>query len=322
MENLFEEEEKLDTKPTHSLWVEKYRPELLDGYVGNEQLKATVENFIKKNDIPHLMFYGGAGTGKTTLAKLITKNIHCDVIYLNSSDENSVDVVRNKIKSFASSMGFKPLKVIILDECDYLSPSAQAALRNMMETFSATTRFILTCNFPEKLIGPIVSRCQTYQINPLSKKEVAIHLTKILNAEGVVYTSDDIGYIVNTYYPDIRKILNFSQQSVMDRKIVISKHNAIELDVHDKLIVMLKNGIGKPSTFNEIRQLIADGEVSDFDQCFEVLYTKVDEYAPNKQAIATLIISDHVYQCSLLVSTLKEISFMACISKLLIDLRK
>ena len=261
MENLFEEEKTVSVKPKHSLWVEKYRPDVLDGYVGNEQLKATVDNFIKKNDVPHLMFYGGAGTGKTTLAKLITKNIQCDVMYINASDENSVDNVRSKIKSFASSMGFKSLKVIILDECDFLSPAAQAALRNMMETFSSTTRFILTCNYPEKLIGPIMSRCQTYQITPMSKKEVAIHLTKVLNTEGVKYTAEDIGYIVNTYYPDIRKILNFSQQSVIDGCISYIKSNALETDIHEKLISMLKNGIGKPSTFNEIRQLVADAEI-------------------------------------------------------------
>ena len=120
----------------HSLWVEKYRPTRLENYVGNEHLKAKVERYIKSNDVPHLLFYGRAGTGKTTLAKLIVKNIECDYLYINASDENSVDTVRNKVRQFASTIGFKDMKIIILDECDYITPNAQAALRNLMETFS------------------------------------------------------------------------------------------------------------------------------------------------------------------------------------------
>ncbi len=121
--------------------IEKYRPNTLENYVGNQQLKDTVKGYIEKHDIPHLLFYGTAGTGKTTLAKAITKNIDCDVMYINASDENSVENVRTKIKSFASSVGFRKIKVIILDEADFLSPEAQAALRNMMETYSLTTSF-------------------------------------------------------------------------------------------------------------------------------------------------------------------------------------
>lgn len=311
-----------DSRPMHSLWVEKYRPIKLDGYIGNEQLKQTVDAFIKKNDVPHLMLYGSAGTGKTTLAKLITKNINCDVLYINASDENSVENVRTKIKSFASSSSFKPLKVIILDECDYMSPEAQAALRNLMETFSITTRFILTCNYHEKMIPPIVSRCQTYQISPMSKKEVAVHLRHILDAENVTCLTEDFVSIVNSYYPDIRKIINFTQQSVINGSVQIIKNNAVEVDTKNKLIMMLKNGIGNSATFNEIRQLIADADVSEFDDYFSLLYSKVDEYANGKQAMATIVIAEYMYQCSLLVKDLKEISFMACISKLLSDLRK
>ncbi len=145
------------TPKENSLWVEKYRPKNLDSYVGNENLKKKVSRYLKEGDVPHLLLFGNAGTGKTTLAKLIVKNIECDHMYINASDENSVDVMRNKIKDFASSVGFKPIKVIILDECDFLTPNAQAALRNLMETFSRHTRFILTCNYVEKIIDPIQS---------------------------------------------------------------------------------------------------------------------------------------------------------------------
>ena len=167
-------------KVDNSLWVEKYRPTTLENYVGNEHLKEKVKGYIENGDVPHLLLYGRAGTGKTTLAKLIVNSIECDHIIINASDENNVDMVRNKVKGFASTIGFKPMKVVILDEFDYMSQNAQAILRNLMETFSKHCRFILTCNYVEKVIEPIQSRCQTFQIVPPTKKDVAIQISKIL----------------------------------------------------------------------------------------------------------------------------------------------
>ena len=129
----------------NSLWVEKYRPNNLQTYIGNEHLKDKVKIYLENEDVPHLLLYGTAGTGKTTLAKVIVGNIDCDMLYINASDENNVDNVRTKIKNFASTIGFRNLKIIILDEADFLTPNAQAALRNIMETFSKHCRFILTC---------------------------------------------------------------------------------------------------------------------------------------------------------------------------------
>jgi len=301
----------------HYLWVEKYRPDSLENYIGNQQLRDTVKGYIEKHDIPHLLFYGTAGTGKTTLAKVITKNIDCDVMYINASDENSVDNVRTKIKGFASSVGFKKIKVIILDEADFLSPEAQAALRNMMETYSLTTRFILTCNYVEKIIPALVSRCQTYKIEPLSKKEVAVHLKVILDKENVQYAPEDLGYVVNTYYPDIRKILNYSQQSVIDGKVKISELNSTSVDVKNKIIELIKTKT--PSTFNDIRQLIANSDIKHFEEIYDTLYNKVDEYSNGKQTLAVLVIAEYMYQSAMVVN--KEITFMACIGKLLKDLK-
>ena len=207
----------------HSLWVERYRPTQLENYVGNEHLKAKVERYIKSNDVPHLLLYGRAGTGKTTLAKLIVKNIECDYLYINASDENSVDTVRNKVRQFASTIGFKDMKVIILDECDYITPNAQAALRNLMETFSKHCRFILTCNFVERIIDPLQSRCQVFEIIPPSKKDVAVHLTKVMELESINYDNEDLKVLIDSSYPDVRKIINATQRSVVDNKVVMDR---------------------------------------------------------------------------------------------------
>ena len=315
----FEEEVSPKTKVVHTLWVEKYRPDTLDGYIGNDHLKETVKSFLLRGDTPHLLFYGTAGVGKTTLAKLITKNIDCDVLYINASDENSVDTVRSKIKGFASTTGFSPLKVIILDEADFLSQEAQAALRNLMETFSLTTRFILTCNYQEKIIPALVSRCQTYQINPISKKDVAIHLKSILEKESVKFKIEDVGYIVNTYYPDIRKILNYSQQSVLGGEIKLNTYDAVGVDLKNKLVDILKNVTNIQSAFTDIRQLVADNDIKMFDDYYSLLYEKSEEYSKGKDIPIILTIAEYVHQNTLVVD--KEITFMACIAAILKTLK-
>ena len=213
---------------SHSLWVEKYRPKDLSTYIGNEHLKSKVKVYLESEDVPHLLLYGKAGTGKTTLAKIVVNNIDCDYMYINASDENKVDDVRNKIKTFASSVGFKSLKVIILDECDYLTPNAQAALRNLMETFSKHCRFILTCNYVERIIDPIQSRCQSYKVVPPSKKEVAQQMVEILSKEGCVYKLDDVALVVNAGYPDIRRVINSAQRQVVDGKLKIDTSSVIQ----------------------------------------------------------------------------------------------
>lgn len=315
--SFIEFEEPVVKKEVHYLWVEKYRPSTLENYVGNQQLKDTVKSFIDKGDVPHLLFYGTAGTGKTTLAKAITKNVECDVLYVNASDENSVDNVRNKIKGFASSAGFKNLKIIILDEADFLSQEAQAALRNMIETYSLTTRFILTCNYVEKIIPALVSRCQTYKIEPLSKKEVAIHINDILTKENVKCIPGDLAYIVNSYYPDIRKIINYTQQSVLNGEVKINQMDAVGKDIKLKILEFMRT---KPSTaFNDIRQLVADEGLRQFDELYQLLFERVDEYAAGKQTLAILTIAEYLHQSSLVVN--KEITFMACIARLLKELK-
>ena len=214
----------------HSLLVEKYRSKVLDEYVGNENIKKTIAQYLSLNDIQNLIFYGPAGTGKTTLAKLIVKNLDCEHIYINASDERGIETIRDKVSGFASTASFKPLKVVILDEADFLTIQAQASLRNVIETFSRTTRFIMTCNYIERIIDPLQSRCQVLKIVPPSKTDVAKHLASIMNQEGISFEREDLKTIVNQYYPDLRKCLNTIQLSVVHDKVKGEEDKWLKID--------------------------------------------------------------------------------------------
>jgi len=299
---------------SNSLWVEKYRPNTLENYIGNEHLKSKVEHYISSSDLPHLLLYGKAGTGKTTLAKLLIKNIECDYLYINASDENNVETVRTKVKNFASTIGFKDMKVIILDECDYITPNAQAALRNLMETFSKHCRFILTCNYVERIIDPIQSRCQSFQIIPPSRNEVAKHLHNILVEENVMDTPEDIKILVESGYPDIRRVINSAQRNVVNGKLKLDTTSIIQNDYKLKLIKILETK-SKKDAFIDIRKLLADNQITDFADLFRLLYDEVDGYGKGHVAECILIIARYELSDGQVVD--KEINAMAMLIELL-----
>ena len=296
------------------LWVEKYRPSSLDNYIGNEHLKSKVKVYLESGDLPHLLFFGKAGTGKTTLAKLLVNNIECDYLYINASDENSVDTVRNKVRQFASTVGFKDLKIIILDECDYITPNAQAALRNLMETFSKHCRFILTCNYVERIIDPIQSRCQSFQIIPPSKSEVAKHLHNILVQENVMDSMEDIKVLVDSGYPDIRRVINSAQRNVVNGQLKLDTSSIIQNDYKLKLLKILETQ-NKKNAFKDIRQLLVDNKITDFADLFRLLYDEVDNYGKGHVAECILVIARYELSDSQVVD--KEINAMAMIIELL-----
>jgi len=270
--------------------------------------------YLDSGDLPHLLLFGKAGTGKTTLAKLLVKNIECDYLYINASDENNVDTVRTKVKNFASTIGFKDMKIIILDECDYITPNAQAALRNLMETFSKHCRFILTCNYVERIIDPIQSRCQSFQIVPPSKSEVAKHLHNILIEENVIDTMDDIKVLVDSGYPDIRRVINSAQRNVVNGKLKLDTSSIIQNDYKLKLLKILETQ-DKKNAFREIRQLLADNKITDFADLFRLLYDEVDGYGKGHVAECILIIARYELSDSQVVD--KEINAMAMLIELL-----
>jgi replication factor C small subunit len=295
----------------HTLWIEKYRSQTLHQYIGNDAIKARIADCIANNDIPHLIFAGSAGTGKTTLAKLIVKNIQCDYLYLNASDENGIDTIRDKVKGFASTASFQPLKVVILDEADFLTQPAQAALRNLIEEYSAYTRFILTCNYVERLIEPLQSRCELHMLKPPTKGAVAKHIcTNVLDVEGVAYEMNDIAQIVNLFYPDVRSIIKTLQQNVRDSKLTIT---TIDDNWCKPLVEILKKR--DKNAWYQVRQLVADAQVDDFQTAYRYMFDNLSEFSYGNDAQLSVILDDFIWRAGVVPD--KEINFAACIAKVL-----
>ena len=200
------------------LWVEKYRPNTVDGYVfRDDHQRNQINTWIRDKSIPHLLLSGSAGIGKTTLAKILIHEIGIedyDVLEINASRTNSVDDVRDKITNFVQMIPFGPFKVVLLDEADYLSPNAQAALRGVMEEYHATARFILTCNYPNRIIPAIHSRCQSFHVERTDMEQFIARVEKILTKENITFDLESLANYVSVTYPDLRKCINMVQQNI------------------------------------------------------------------------------------------------------------
>lgn len=313
----------MTTSIFNNLLVEKYRPSKLEDLVLTEENRKYFEDIKRKQEIPNLMFSGSPGTGKTTLAKILVKDIlDCQYMYINASDESGVDTIRSKVMSFAQTKSIDgKLKVVILDECDGLSAtsgtagrtSAQQALRNVMEEYTANTRFILTCNYPYKVIPALHSRCQTFDLTP-PFEDCVKRCVEILNAENIKVENGNkkrLYDLLKSRYPDLRKMINTMQKNIINNELHITTtidESSFAKEIFNKLVA--KDNI------TTIREFIITNEISfsnDYHQLlkdlFEVIFNSTMEF--NKKRTAMLFISESMYKHQIVMDT--EINCFACL---------
>lgn len=305
-----------------NLWIEKYRPDGLSSLVLEDYIRGDIEKYSKAGEIPHLLFYGQAGGGKTTLAKVIVNDIlDCEYLYINGSDESGVDVVRGKIKSFAErrSMDGKK-KVVILDECDGMSSaggggtSAQQALRNMMEEYAHNVRFILTANYFNKIIDPIVSRCIVYQINP-PLKEFILRCFNVLKTENVTVDKKQFVPYIKKFYPDMRKAINSMQRDSKDGVLEI-RTDSVKADV---VISDILDHILKGKSSFELRKMLIQRSPefsNDYMILLSELFNKVydSDIDDDKKRLFMIELSSGLYKHELVMD--KEVNAYATLLKL------
>lgn len=298
------------------LWVEKYRPKTVDGYVfRDDHQRKQIATWIKDQSIPHLLLSGGAGIGKTTLAKILIQELGIedyDVLEINASRTNSVDDVRDKITNFVSMIPFGPFKVVLLDEADYLSPNAQAALRGVMEEYHSTARFILTCNYPNRIIPALHSRCQGFHVERTDLTEYTARVATILVEENVEFDLETLDSYVRVAYPDLRKCINLVQQNVNEGELAApSKGDQGEAEWKFDMVKLFKAG-----KITEARTLLC-GKVraEEMEEIYRWLYDNIEIFGDTtKQDTAILIIKQGLVDHTLVADS--EINLAAVLIKL------
>mgnify|MGYP003117614273 CR=1 FL=1 len=301
------------------LWVEKYRPQNIEDIILSKNLKSVFQNIVKSGEVPNMLFSGTAGTGKTTVAKAICKQIGLDYILINGSEEGNIDTLRNKIKQFASTISLQGgYKVVILDEADYLNPqSFQPALRGFIEEFSKNCRFILTCNFKNRIIDPLHSRCSVYEFNT-GKKELSElaplfmkRLINILNQEQIKYEEKVVAELIMKHAPDWRRIINEIQRYSHDGLLHLSNFIHANSDVYSNLFLILKN-----KDFKKMRSWVVENIDTDASSIFRGLYDRMNEsVSPTFIPQLVLILADYQYKNAFVADT--ELNIVACMTEIM-----
>ncbi len=304
----------------HLLWTEKYRPKNIEDCILPERLKKPFQEYVTQKNIPNLLLTGGAGVGKTTVAKAMCNEIGCDFMIINGSDENGIDMVRNKITNYASSMSFTGgRKVIIIDEADYLNPnSTQPALRNAIEEFAVNCSFIFTCNFKNKIIEPLHSRCAVieFTLKASEKSSMATQFFKrvqtILSSEEIAYETPVVAELIKKHFPDFRRVINELQRFSKFGKIdtgVLAQIGNVQLSEITKHI--------KDKDFGAIRKWVGGTDIDAnvlFRQLYDALY---DVMKPQSIPQAVVIIADYQYKNAFVADT--EINLVACLTELMVE---
>lgn len=290
------------------LWVEKYRPQTLEELVASKINLEKFQQFINEKTIPHLLFTGGAGLGKTTTAKILSKSISDEILYVNASDEASVDTIRTKVKEFCSTISFSgDLKIVILDEFDGMSDHAMRMLRNTMESFADSCRFILTCNYDTKIIDPIKSRCQIFEFSNTTPKDIAKRCLYILKQEGIECNdcSSQIGKLVKAFYPDIRKVINNLQKFTTNGNFDFLENSGSDTDDKAKLLDLIRKG-----DIKTIRKEML-GMGSDYIGFYRHLFNNAKSISENNAVDIMMDISEYMYRHAIVPD--QEINFVACL---------
>ena len=274
------------------LWTEKYRPNTVDGYVFRDDIqRKQVQSWIDDGTIPHLLFSGSAGVGKTTLAKILINSLGVnkfDTLEINASRENSVDTIRDKITNFVGTMSFGEFKVVLLDEADYISPNGQAALRGVMETYASNARFILTCNYPNKIIPALHSRCQGFHIEKVDKTDFTSRIAQVLIDENVEFDLDVLDSYVKATYPDLRKCLNMCQMSSSDG--TLTAPNGDEGGMQDYKLSAVN--LFKEGKIKEARKLLCTSvRPDDMEEVYRWLYDNLDLFGDTDEMRDKAILS-------------------------------
>jgi replication factor C small subunit len=259
------------------LWVEKYRPKSVEGYVfkDNAQRKQ-VQSWITDGGIPHLLFSGSPGTGKTTLAKVLINDLgveDADVLQINASRDNGVELIRKKITAFSETMPWGNFKVILLDEADHISPEGQAALRGVMEQYHSVVRFILTCNYPNRIIPAIHSRCQGFHITKLDQTDFTVRVAEILAENSVDFDIATLDNYVKATYPDLRKTINTVQMAVVDDKLtVLDDESEAGGEWKLKMVALFREGKRREAR----KTITANARSDEYEEIFQFLYRNLE----------------------------------------------
>lgn len=299
---------------SHTIWMEKYRPQLTADLVLPEQIRKKFELYASKSDIPNLGLWShNPGTGKTSTATALIKEIGGEALFINASMENGIDLLRSKIQNFATTESFDgKLKVVVLDEVDHLSPSAQFAFRSLIETFSGNCRFILTGNFKEKMLEPIIDRLENYDFNAFTKqdmvKPIFERLKFILDHEGIQYTPNDLVPVINTYYPSIRGMVGSLQKFSNNGVFKVSQNELDKTDEYMKVISAIRE---KRFTdmVNTVNDLVSP------DNLFTFMYKNINEF--DKQKLPKIILTLAKYQFQSSSVRDKNLNLAACCAELM-----